>query len=204
MRYNGRYLHITFMDLNTIFFIGPQGSGKGTQAESLTKRLGFYHWNMGAILRETATQDTELGKTVKDLIDQGILLNDQLLLDVAKAKLQTISPEMGVLFDGIPRRVGQAEFLMNFLKEQGRTNFVTIFLNIPKEESLNRLVLRARKEGRADDTKEAIELRLQQYHDDTVPVLDYLKKLSTFIEIDGTPSIEEVQKHINTSLGLES
>ena len=190
------------MNLNTIFFIGPQGSGKGTQATLLAKKLGFYHWDMGGILRDTGKQDSDLGREVKDLIDRGVLLDDELLLKVARAKLETITPETGVVFDGIPRRIGQAEFLIGFLRSQGRKDFATVFLDIPKTETLKRLLLRAQTQGRADDTQEAIEFRLQQYYDDTLPVLEYLKNESTFYTIDGLPTIAEVTENINSNLEI--
>src|SRR5258708_5793996 len=146
-----------FMNLNTIFFIGPQGSGKGTQAKLLAKTLGFFYWEMGGILREVAKEDSELGRDVKNLIDQGILLEDELLLRVVKSRLTQISPDQGVVFDGIPRRLGQAEFLLDFLKNQGRKDLATLFVNIPREESITRLLQRAKIENRQDDTLEAIE-----------------------------------------------
>jgi adenylate kinase len=190
--------------LNTIFFIGPQGSGKGTQAKLLAKKLNFFYWEMGGILREVSKQPDELGIAVKNLIDNGVLLEDEMLLKVVKNRLDQIAPTQGVIFDGIPRRIGQAEFLLNFLKTQGRKNFTTIFINIPKEESINRLLLRAEKESRKDDTKEAIELRLKQYYEATVPVLNFLKTQSNFIEIDGTPSIEIVTENINKNLNIQN
>lgn len=185
------------MDLNIIFFIGPQGSGKGTQAKILAEKLGFFHWDMGRILRETGAEDSELGHTVKSLVDRGVLLDDELLLKVAAAKLETIAPNMGVIFDGIPRRLGQAEFLFDFLRQQGRTKFVTIFLNVPKEETFKRLSLRAKEQHRADDTEQAIMFRLEQYYKDTTPVLDYLRSRTDFVEIDGTPDIQTVTESIN-------
>lgn len=191
------------MDLNTIFFIGPQGSGKGTQAKLLAQKLGFFHWDMGAICRETAAQDSDFGKEVKNIINQGIYLSDEMLIKVAEHKLNTIKSDMGVIFDGIPRRLGQAKFLINFLTKQGRNNFITIFLNLPEEETFKRLKLRAEKEGRADDNEEAIKLRLNQYYEATMPVLDYLKTNTNFLEIDGTPAIEKVTKSVNIALGLK-
>jgi adenylate kinase len=224
------------MGLNTIFFIGPQGSGKGTQAKILAERLNFFYpapfdkdktpqsqknqtyptmtealksgkwsgvyWEMGGILREVAKEETELGRKVKEMVDNGILLPDDFLLQVVESRLSKISADTGVIFDGIPRRLGQAEFLINFLKNQGRKNFTTLFIDLPKEESITRLLLRAQKEGRLDDTREKIEVRLQQYYNDTLPVLDFLKTQSVFFEIDGQPSIEEVTKDINKALEL--
>lgn len=190
------------MDLNTIFFIGPQGSGKGTQARILAQKVDFFYWEMGAILRSMKDEQTDLAKKVTNMINTGVLLPDEMLLQVVGEKLAAIPADKGVIFDGIPRRMGQALFLMDFLKQQGRTNFTTLFVNLPKEESLNRLLKRAEIEKRADDTREKIEFRLQQYEQDTLPVLDFLKQQTNFIEIDGTPAVEEVTNEINKALEL--
>ncbi len=188
--------------LGAIFFIGPQGSGKGTQAKILAERLGFFYWEMGGIIRGVAAENTELGQEAKALHDAGVLFPDELLLKVFKYKMNIIPKNQGVIFDGVPRRIGQAEFILHFLKEQGRSNVVTILINIPHDESIDRLLLRAEKEARKDDTREAIEFRLKQYEQDTLPMLDYLKKETKFIEIDGKPPVEAVTKSINKALGL--
>ena len=190
------------MSANIIFLIGPQGSGKGTQARILAERLGFFYWEMGGILREVAKSDTALGKEVKEMVDNGILLPDEKLYEVVRARLAEIPTDKGVIFDGIPRRLNQAEFLFDYLQKNGRTTFVTLFIDLPKEESLSRLTLRAQKEGRADDTPEKIEKRLEQYYNNTLPVLDYLKNKTHFVEIDGKPAVEEVKKNINLALEL--
>jgi len=190
------------MQLNTIFFIGPQGSGKGTQAKILAKKLNFFYWEMGGILREVAGSDTQLGKKVKSLIESGVLLKDEDLYEVVKARLHEIPKTQGVIFDGIPRRLGQAEFLMERLKQQGRTQFVTLYISLPKEESVKRLLKRAELEKRPDDTLEKIEFRLQQYMEETVPVLEFLNKNTTFFEIDGSPEVGVVTARINEALGI--
>lgn len=190
------------MELNVIFMIGPQGSGKGTQAKLLSEKLGFYSWDMGAILREQRDWKFADGRTVGELIDAGTLLSDEQVLQVAEGRLAEIDPSRGVVFDGIPRRIQQAEALLDFLKGQGRTSFTTLFLNVPREESLKRLLLRATTQGRKDDTEDAINYRLQQYEEATVPVLDYLKGCSTFIEIDGQPEVPRVTQEIFTALGI--
>lgn len=188
------------MNLDTIFIIGPQGSGKGTQARILAKKHNLFYWEMGAVLRNLAQEVSPLGKQVKGLIDDGVLLDDELLLTVVKDRMGIIPTDQGVIFDGVPRRIGQAEFLLNFLKQQGRSKMATLFIDLPHEESLNRLLTRAAKEGRKDDTREAIEYRLQQYEADTVPVLEFLRQNTNFITIDGQPPIEEVGAAINDAL----
>lgn len=190
-------------NLNTIFFIGPQGSGKGTQAKLLAKRLGFFYWEMGGILREVAGGDSILGVKIKKQIDSGVLLSDDDLYQVVKMRLGEIPAAKGVIFDGIPRRLGQAEFLLGYLKEQGRADFTTLFVNLPKEESIARLLKRAEIEKRADDTLEKIEYRLSQYMEETIPVLDFLKTNSNFIEIDGRPDVYAVTTSINQALGIK-
>ena len=190
------------MNLNTIFFIGPQGSGKGTQAKILAKRLGFFYWEMGGILREVAASDSALGKRVKNLIDSGVLLTDSQLYEVVDNRLGEIAHDVGVIFDGIPRRVAQALHLMEFLQKQGRKDFTTLFVNLPREESVARLLKRAEIEKRADDTREKIEFRLKQYENETMPVLDFLKQRSQFFEIDGSPAVEQVTREIEKLLDL--
>lgn len=192
------------MNIDAIFFIGPQGSGKGTQAKILAQKLNFFYWEMGGMLRAMRNEESALAKKVVGLIDQGVLLSDELLLEVVKSKLKQIPEGQGVIFDGIPRRLGQAEFLLGALKEQGRIHYVTLFIDLPKEESLNRLLLRAKTENRPDDTKEKIEFRLQQYYQDTLPVIDYLKQHSKFFAIDGQPPIEDVSKEIENKLELSN
>ncbi|MGC9599276.1 MAG: nucleoside monophosphate kinase [Minisyncoccia bacterium] len=189
------------MDFDTVLVLGPQGSGKGTQGKLLAAKMGFLFWEMGEILREIKAGDTPLAKKLS-VMDQGVLLTDELIIEVAKAKLATISADQGVVFDGIPRRMGQAEFLVGFLKGQKRKRPVTIFLELPREETFKRLLLRAQKEGRADDTPEAISERLRAYEEAIGPVTDYLKKETTFIAIDGCPSIEEIEKSIDAALGI--
>jgi adenylate kinase len=189
--------------IDAIFFIGPQGSGKGTQARKLSEKLAFFYWEMGGIIRQTAQQDSELGTRAKDLHDRGVLFPDEILLEIFKSHMDEIPLDTGVVFDGIPRRVGQAHYVLDVLNNQKRTNLVTIFLDLPKEDSVSRLLKRAEVENRADDTKEKIEFRLDQYYHDTVPVLDLMREHTTFITIDGRPSIDEVTKAINTALGLE-
>jgi adenylate kinase len=130
------------------------------------------------------------------------LLDDATIFGVVEEKFATIPQGTGVVFDGIPRRVAQAEHLMNFLKTGGKLRVATVFLSVPHDESVNRLVKRAAIEGRADDTRERIEFRLEQYEQETVPVLDYLKTATHYFEIDGTPPPDGVTNEIAKALNV--
>lgn len=185
---------------DAIFILGPQGSGKGTQEKILAEKTGFYLWDTGKVLRENRGAKTVTGETVGEIIDRGQLLTDEQLLGVVEPLIAAIPADKGVLFDGIPRRVGQARFLFDFLKSQGRDRMATILIDVPYEESLKRLLLRAEKEGRPDDTKEAIEYRLKQYQSETVPMLEFLKERADYFNIDGIGTIEEVADRVAQAL----
>jgi adenylate kinase len=186
--------------LDVIFLMGPQGSGKGTQAKALVERFGFFHWEMGAILRSMSDYSLANGKTVGSIIDQGLYLTDEELQEIVDQKLSQVLNEKGIIFDGIPRRTGQAKSLIEWLSANHKQNLVTIFLSLPREESLARLRLRAEIEKRVDDTPEAIEFRLKQYEEVTLPILDYMREHTRFIEINGTPAIAEVTAAIFKAL----
>lgn len=190
------------MDFDAIIFIGPQGSGKGTQAKLFADKLGFFYLGTGAILRDIATHDDELGKRVGEVINQGRLLDDATIFKVLEEKVVLLPRREGIVFDGFPRRLAQAEYLMPFLASDNKHRVATIYLMLPHDESVNRLVKRAVMEGREDDTREHIEFRLRQYEEETVPVLDYLKAKTQFFEIDGTPSPSDVSRAIAKALGV--
>ncbi len=190
--------------IDAIFIMGPQGSGKGTQARLLADKLGFFFWEMGGILRANHDFILSNGQKVGDIIDKGGYLTDSQLIEILKLKLPEIPEGKGIIFDAIPRRIGQAEFILNWLKEKNRENLVTIFLDLPLDESLKRLLHRAETEKRVDDTPDAIQSRLKLYKEVTLPILDYMRANTKFIEIDGRLSIPEVTKEIDKAIGLDS
>lgn len=190
------------MDFDIIFITGPQGSGKGTQGKMLAKKLGFLFWDTGAILRELMEEDTPLAKKIA-VINNGTLLSDEVIIEVLKERLGILPQGQGVVFDGVPRRLGQAEFILKYLRDQHRKKPITIFLSLPRETSLERLLSRAKKEGREDDTLRGIEKRLDAYDEATKPTLEYLRKETRFMEIDGRPAIAEIEKNIDAALGLK-
>ncbi len=187
---------------DAIFMIGPQGSGKGTQGKLLAEKLGFFYWEMGEILRDEAKQDTEFGRKVKAMIDQGQLVPDEDVIHILDDALPEIIKHKRVLFDGVTRRIGQTEYLVNFLLKNGFTQFATILIQIPHEESIKRLLLRAHHEFRTDDTPEKIKFRLEQYEKDTLPAIEFLKAAGQFYEVDGVGTLEEVTTRINQALGV--
>ncbi len=189
-------------DFDVIFMTGPQGSGKGTQGKRLAAKLDFFLWDTGAALRAIAAQDTPLGKEVAGIINNGNFLSDELLIEILKDRLPGILKGKGVIFDGVPRRIGQAEYLLHYLREQGKNRMVTISIDVPREESVKRLLIRAEVEGRADDTPESIDKRLRFFEDVVKPMMEYLKKETKYIDIDGVPSIDEVEREIDEALGI--
>jgi len=207
-----------------IIILGPQGSGKGTQAKMLAEKYDLEHIEMGKFLRDVAKQDTPLGKTINEIINiQSKLVDDKILKKVLHLKLQGLPREQGIIFDGVPRREDQLSYLENAMQEFGRRISVVININLTEEESVKRISKRwiCRKNQhvlimgkdvkgekdkcpicgseifqRIDDTSERIKTRLGIYHKDTQAVVDYYKNKGILIEIDGTPSIEEVSQNI--------
>lgn len=188
---------------DAIFMIGPQGSGKGTQGKVLADKINFFYWEMGAILREEAKKDTPFGRRVKSLIDAGHLLEDQELYRVLDTELPEVIKHKRVLFDGVPRRVPQGIYLIHYLQRNGYTQFATIFIDVPKEESIKRLSQRAHHEFREDDTPEKIAYRLDLYEKETKPVLKFLEAVGDFYNIDGVGTIDEITERINSALGVQ-
>ncbi len=190
------------MDYNIIFIAGPQGSGKGTQGKRLAEKLGFLFWEMGGTLRAILAKGGPLADKIK-AIDHGTLLSDELIIEVLKDQLPLIPHEKGIIFDGVPRRLGQGKFLVEYLKEHGMDRMATLFIDVPREECIKRLLLRAQHETRVDDTPEAITQRFRDYDDTIKPAMDYLKEQTTFIAVDGTPAPDEIAANINKALGID-
>lgn len=185
---------------DAIFMVGPQGSGKGTQGKVLAAKLGYFYWEMGGILREEAKKETPFGRKVKDLIDAGHLLEDNELFRVLNTELPEVIKHKRILFDGVPRTVPQGVHLIHYLQQNGYTQFGAIHIEVPKEESVKRLLERAHHEFRTDDTPEKISYRLDLYEKETKPVLRFLQGVGELFTIDGVGSIDEIEQRINAAL----
>lgn len=168
-----------------ILLIGPQGSGKSTQADLLARQLNVPKITVGDIFRDLAKQDSEQGKKIKAILEAGKLVDDDLTARIVKEKLSREEFKEGFVVDGYPRTLEQANiFDPNYDK--------VFYLNLQQEKATERLL----KRGRADDTSELIKKRLDLYQEQTQPLLDYYKDLGKLIEIEGEGSIEQVCNRI--------
>ncbi|ACK64336.1 adenylate kinase [Rippkaea orientalis PCC 8801] len=171
-----------------LIFLGPPGSGKGTQAELLSKQLQIPHISTGEMLRQAIAQQSDLGQKAQIYVDRGDLVPDELLLDLIRERLGRSDSQNGWILDGFPRNVAQATFLEELLAELSQFSDQAINLDVPDELLIERLLLR----GRKDDNEVTIRHRLEVYREQTKPVIDYYQGRGRLCSIDGSPSPEVV------------
>lgn len=187
------------MPLN-VLLLGPQGAGKGTQARRISAEYGIPHIASGEILRAEMDAGTELGNRVKDVYDRGDLVSDDLMIELIRNRLEQPDTEAGFVLDGFPRTTVQAEALESMFNDIGRNFSVAFALQIPDEVAFDRLRRRAEVEGRADDTDEAIQRRLDNYHRETEPLIEYYRTRGNLVPIHGDRSENEVFTEISRAL----
>ena len=176
-----------------LIFLGPPGAGKGTQAQILSENHQIPHVSTGDILRAAVSQETPLGKQAKDYMNRGELVPDALILDLIQDRLSYEDTAEGWILDGFPRNVNQAAFLEELLSELNQSADYVLNLEVPDEVLVSRLLERKRK----DDNESTIRRRLEVYHQDTVPVIDFYQERKTLKVIDGNQTMEEVSKQLN-------
>ena len=183
-----------------LLLLGPQGSGKGTQARRISAEYGIPHIATGDKLRAAIASGTPLGLEVKPILDRGELVPDELIIDLIRERLDEPDAADGFVLDGFPRTMGQADALDSMLREIGRELTVVFALQVSDEICIERLLKRAREEQRPDDTPEAIRRRLELYHRETEPLIEHYRTLGVLIPIhaDGTPN--EVFAEIQAAL----
>ncbi len=183
-----------------ISIYGLPGTGKGTQAELLAKKYGLYHFGMGNKLRAEIEADTELGKKIKIIVENGLLVPDEAI----RAVLQNITKqaqETGVIFDGFPRMLPQAKILDEILAEANLELDFFILLKISAAEAKKRINKRLEKENRGDDQDDTvINNRIAVFHQESVPLIAYYRAKGKLIEIDGEKNIAEVFAEIDKYL----
>ena len=177
--------------LNIVIF-GAPGSGKGTQSEKIVEKYGINHISTGDVLRAEMKNGTELGKTAKGYIDQGQLIPDELMIDILASVFDSFKDSKGVIFDGFPRTIAQAEALKKMLAERGQDVSVMVDLDVPEEELMVRLIKRGKDSGRADDNEETIKKRLHVYHSQTAPLIDWYKNEEKYQHINGLGTMEGI------------
>ncbi|WP_270300095.1 adenylate kinase [Bacteroides thetaiotaomicron] len=177
--------------LNIVIF-GAPGSGKGTQSERIVEKYGINHISTGDVLRAEIKNDTELGKTAKGYIDQGQLIPDELMIDILASVFDSFKDSKGVIFDGFPRTIAQAEALKKMLAERGQDVSVMLDLEVPEDELMVRLIKRGKDSGRADDNEETIKKRLHVYHSQTSPLIDWYKNEKKYQHINGLGTMDGI------------
>lgn len=162
--------------MKNIVIFGAPGSGKGTQSDLMIDKYGLGHISTGDVLRNEIKNETELGKTAKAFIDKGQLIPDELMIDILASVYDGFGKEhAGVIFDGFPRTIPQAEALKKMLGERGHKVSAMIELYAPEDILMARLLNRGKEQGRSDDNEETINKRLAVYHTQTAPLIDWYK-----------------------------
>lgn len=185
-----------------IIVLGPPGSGKGTQSKLLVEKTGFAFFTMGDSLRATASKGDELGQKVKDMIDQGMIVTDDLAEQVVNERWSEISGA-GMISEGFPRTPGQVEMLNKFIAKQGVTDIKVLCINADKQKLIERLTKRSQIEGRADDADiKAIEKRFAEYNNKTAKIVEFYRQQGLVIDVNGDQPIEVVHQEILSKLKL--
>ncbi len=207
----------------SLVFLGPPGAGKGTYAKEITNKLGIPHISTGDMFRETADSGTDLGKKIKEIMERGDLVPDELVNEMVKERLSREDCKKGFLLDGYPRTVAQAEALDNILKEMGKELTAAIFFDVPVDVVVERLTNRRvcpkcgkiynlktlppKVDGvcdvcgseliqRDDDKEEVVRRRYEVYMDNTYPVVEYYEKKGKLYKIDGTLGVDMVVEEV--------
>ncbi len=185
-----------------VIFFGPPGVGKGTQAVKVAERMGWAHISTGDMLRAHVKAGTSLGKQAKVFMDQGLLTPDELVIDMFMARLAELAPDQGFVLDGFPRTLPQAVALDEALARKGKPIDVAINITAPDDVLMDRMLGRAKESDRADDTPEAIRVRLD-VQKPAAGLLDHYRKAGKLKDVDGIPEIPFVTKAIMKALGVD-
>ncbi len=176
--------------MTIIILFGAPGSGKGTQGALIAEKYGFFHLSTGLMLRDEVKKDTELGKIVDKFISKGDLVPDEMICDILNSEIDDYINEKGIIFDGFPRTIEQAEFLDKLLKSKGLKVNLMVDIEAEEDELKKRLINRGTLSHRNDDTHETIIKRLDIYKEQTKPVIDYYINTSRYNKVSSDKGIE--------------
>lgn len=178
--------------LNLVLF-GAPGSGKGTQSARLIDRYGLYHISTGEVLRDHIARKTPLGITAEKYISKGHLIPDELIIELLENVMdEEAKGAKGIVFDGFPRTIPQAEALEKMLEARGTDVKAVVGLEVDEDELVDRLLKRGQETGRADDNLETIKRRLEVYHDQTSPLKDFYVARDKYLPVKGSGTVEEI------------
>ena len=187
--------------MKNIVIFGAPGSGKGTQSDKIIAEFGVAHISTGDVLRGEIKAGTELGKTASQYINEGKLVPDSLIIDMLAATLDSKGKDIpGVIFDGFPRTIAQAEALDEMLKERGEKVNVVVGLEVPDEEHIKRIIARGAVSGRADDNEETAKKRLDTYYSQTLPLKDFYIAQGKYAQIQGVGTIDGIYAEISKAI----
>ena len=183
--------------MKNLVIFGAPGSGKGTQSDKLIGKYGYKHISTGDVLRAEIKRGTELGRQIAAIIDKGNLIPDELMVKILAKVYDSFGRDHhGVIFDGFPRTIPQAEALKAMLEQRGDRVSAMIDLEVPEAELMQRLILRGQQSGRADDNEETIKKRLQVYHSQTQPLVEWYKQEGLHHLVNGHGTIDHIFEDI--------
>jgi adenylate kinase len=183
-----------------VLLLGPQGSGKGTQAKRIQAEYGIPHIATGEILRDAIADETDLGRRVKPIVESGRLVPDDLMIDLIRERLGEEDADGGFILDGFPRTLAQANALDDMLAEIGRDLSIVFGFQLDDEIGIQRMTKRAQIENRKDDTPEAIAERLRLYHEQTEPLIGHYRAQGNLVGIHADRTIDEVFSEVQEAL----
>jgi adenylate kinase len=184
--------------MKNIVIFGAPGAGKGTQSDFIVEKYNLTHISTGDLLRKEIADKTPLGLRIKSIMDAGQLVSDDIVVEMIDNAIARDTK--GILFDGFPRTVAQAETLDRLLAKHGRTLTCMVRLDVPREELIRRMLERAKVSGRSDDNEETIKNRLVEYENKTLPVASYYEQQGKAVAINGLGDIQRISQDIASAI----